>query len=117
MVSSTSIEITPTATQKEAPADYSALLLLPIAAIAVHQYSKKQMRGLERKMRWQFFKTELKSMLRFKKSSGKGLGLKLLLVLLGLGFVIAIGVFLSWSIALIFLVVFGLIALIYSAKD
>ncbi|MBK8089141.1 MAG: hypothetical protein IPK31_15035 [Chitinophagaceae bacterium] len=56
-------------------------------------------------------------MLRFKKSSGKGLGLKLLLVLLGLGFVIAIGVFLSWSIALIFLVVFGLIALIYSAKD
>lgn len=119
MVSNTSIEITPSATtiQKEAPAGYSALLLLPVAVVAAHQYSKKQMRKLGRKMMWQLLKTKVKSMLSFKKGSGNKSGIKLLLILLGLGFIVAVGIFLSWSIAITILVVGGLIAIIYSAKD
>ncbi|MGF2414140.1 hypothetical protein [Ferruginibacter sp.] len=117
MVSNTSIEITPSikAIQKEVLADYSALLLLPVAAVAAHQYSKKQMRKLGRKMLWQLLKMKVRSMLSFKK--GKGSGIKLLLILLGLGFIVAIGVFLSWSIAITLLLVGGLIGIIYSAKD
>jgi hypothetical protein len=117
MVSDTCIEITPSATviQKEIPAYYSALLLLPLVAIAAHQFSKKQMRKLGRKMLWQSFKMKVRSMLSFKK--GNGSGIKLVLIILGLGFIAAIGIFLSWSIAITLLVVGGLIALIYSAKD
>ena len=117
MVSNARIEITPstTAIQNEVSVDYSALLLLPVAAVAAHQYSKKQMRKLGRKMLWQLLKMKVRSMLSFKK--GKGSGIKLLLILLGLGFIVAVGVFLSWSIAITILVVGGLIGIIYSAKD
>ena len=74
MVSNTSIEITPSRTviQKEVPADYSALLLLPVAVVAAHQYSKKQMRKLGRKMIWQLMKLKLKSMFSFKGKNGTG---------------------------------------------
>jgi hypothetical protein len=117
MVSNTSTKATAAivAIQKEIPADYSALLLLPLAAVAAQQYSKKIMRKLGRKMMWQLLKTKLRSLLSFKK--GNGSGIKLLLILLGLGFIVAVGVFLSWSIAITILVVGGLVALIYSAKD
>ncbi len=119
MVSNTKIEITPAAPalQKEVSADYSALLLLPVAAIAVHQYTKKQLRKAGRKMMWQLVKMKIKSLFSFKKDKGNGKGIKLLLILLGLGFIAAIGIFLSWSIAITLLVVGGLIAIIYSAKD
>lgn len=117
MIPSTNIEIVPIATHKEVSADYSALMLIPIAAVAIHYYSKKQMRVLERKMRWQLIKADLKSMFSLKKSSRKGSGLKLLLILLGIGFLAAIGIFLSWSIAITFGLVMGLVALIYSGKD
>lgn len=115
MASNTRIEVTPSTVQQESYADYSALLLLPLAAVVAHQYSKKQMRKLGRKMMWQLFKTKVKSMLSFEK--GKGSGIKLLLILLGLGFIAAVGIFLSWSIAITLLVVGGLIGIIYSAKD
>jgi hypothetical protein len=119
MVSNTRSEITPSiwAIQRDVPADYSALFLLPVAVVAAHQYSKKQMRKLGRKMLWQLLKMKVKSMLSFKKQKGKGAGIKLLLILLGLGFIAAIGIFLSWSIAIAILVVGGLIGIIYSAKD
>jgi hypothetical protein len=119
MVSSRTVELTPATSvlQKEIPADYSALLLLPVAAIAVHQYTKKQMRKAGRKMMWQLVKMKIKSLFSFKKDKGNGKGIKLLLILLGLGFIAAIGIFLSWSIAITLLVVGGLIAIIYSAKD
>ena len=115
MASNTNIEVTPSTVHQESYADYSALLLLPLAAVAVHQYSKKQMRKLGRKMLWQLLKTKVKSMFSFKK--GKGSGIKLLLILLGVGFIVAVGIFLSWSIAITILVVGGLIGIIYSAKD
>lgn len=119
MVSSTTAELTPATSviQKEIPTDYSALLLLPVAVAAVHQYTKKQMRKAGRKMAWQLVKQKIKAMLSFKKDKGKGTGVKLLLAVLGLGFIAAVGIFLGWSIAIGILVVFGLIALIYSAKD
>jgi hypothetical protein len=60
---------------------------------------------------------KVKSMFSFKKGTGNASGIKLLLILLGLGFIVAVGVFLSWSIAITILVVGGLVALIYSAKD
>ena len=66
MASNTSIEVTPSTVQQESYADYSALLLLPVAAVVAHQYSKKQMRKLGRKMMWQLLKTKVKSMLSFK---------------------------------------------------
>ena len=115
MATNTSVKVTPSTVQQESYADYSALLLLPVAAVVAHQYSKKQMRKLGRKMLWQLLKMKVRSKLSFKK--GKGSGIKLLLILLGLGFIVAIGVFLSWSIAITLLVVGGLIAIIYSAKD
>ena len=117
MASNTSVEVTLSTSviQKEIPADYSALLLLPVAAVVAYQYSKKQMRKLGRKMLWQLLKMKVRSMLSFKK--GKGSGIKLLLILLGLGFIVAVGIFLSWSIAITLLVVGGLIGIIYSAKD
>jgi hypothetical protein len=117
MVSNTSIEITPATANmpQEVSADYSALLLLPVAAIAAHQYTKKQLRKAGRKMMWQLVTMKIKSIFSFKKDKGKGM--KLLLILLGLGFIVSVGVFLSWSIAITILVVFGLIGLIYSAKD
>lgn len=119
MVSNTSIEITPATTNmpQEVSADYSALLLLPVAAIAAHQYTKKQLRKAGRKMMWQLLKMKVKSLFSFKKDNGKAKTAKLLLILLGLGFIVAVGIFLSWSIAITILVVGGLIALIYSAKD
>lgn len=118
MVSSTTVELTPATSvlQKEIPADYSALLLLPVAAMIVHQYTKKQMRKAGRKMTWQLLKMKFKSLFSFKKDK-KESGIKLLLILLGLGFIAAIGIFLSWSIAITLLVVCGLIGIIYSAKD
>ncbi|MCX6206266.1 MAG: hypothetical protein NTZ19_08455 [Bacteroidetes bacterium] len=105
MISSTRVETTPIATQKEVSSNYSSLLLLPIAAVAIHQYSKRQMRGLERKMKWQMIKANLKSMLHFKKSSRKGSGLKLFLILLGIGFFVGFGLFLSWGSAIAFLLI------------
>lgn len=116
MISSTRVETTPIATQKEVSSNYSPLLLLPIAAVAIHQYSKRQMRGLERKMQWQLFKANLKSILQFKKSSRKGSGLKLFLILLGIGFVVAIGMLLSWSIAIAFLLLMGVGVAINSGR-
>lgn len=119
MVNNTSIEITPavTAVQNKVSADYSSLLLLPVAAIAVHQYTKKQLRKAGRKMMWQLLKMKVKSLFSFKNDNGKAKTARLLLILLGLGFIGAVGIFLSWSIAITILVVFGLIGLIYSAKD
>ena len=117
MASNTSLEVTPSTVQQESYTDYSALLLLPVAAVVAHQYSKKQMRKLGRKMTWQLLKTKVKSMFSFKKGSGNKQGIKLLLILLGLGFIAAVGIFLSWSIAITLLVVGGLIGIIYSAKD
>jgi hypothetical protein len=115
MVSAASIEVTPSTPPQQSYADYAALLLLPMAAVVAHQYSKKQLRKLGRKMMWQLLKTKVKSMFSFQKK--KGTGIKLLLILLGLGFIAAIGIFLSWTIAIAFLVVGGLIGIIYSAKD
>lgn len=117
MVSNTSVVITPVAAQQQTPADYTPLLLLPVAIMAAHQYSKKQMRKLGRKMMWQLLKAKVKSMFSFKKEKSKGSGIKLLLILLGLGFIAAIGIFLSWSIAITLLVVGGLIGIIFSARD
>jgi hypothetical protein len=117
MASYTSIEVTQPTVQQESYADFSALLLLPLAAVVAHQYSKKQMRKLGRKMMWQLLKTKVKSMLLLKKGSGNKSGIKLLLILLGLGFIAAVGIFLSWSIAITLLVVGGLIGIIYSARD
>lgn len=117
MAIKTTIEITPTTVQQKSYTDYSALLLLPLAVVAAHQYSKKQMRKLGRKMMWQLLKTKVKSMFSFKKGSGNKSGIKLLLILLGLGFIAAVGIFLSWSIAITLLVLGGLIGIIYAAKD
>lgn len=117
MLSSTRVETTPIATQKDVTTNYSSLLLLPIAAVAVHQYSKRQMRGFERKMRWQLMKADLKSMLSFKKSAKKGSGLRLLLILLGIGFFVAVGLFLNWGIAIAFLLLMGVGVLINSGRD
>jgi hypothetical protein len=116
MLSSTRVETIPMATQKEVTTNYSSLLLLPIAALAIHQYSKRQMRGLERKMKWQLIKADLKSMFSINKSSRKGSGLKLFLILLGIGFLAAIGIFLSWSIAIAFLLLMGVGVAINSGR-
>ena len=78
MVSNTSIEVTPSTVQQEAYSDYSALLLLPLAAVVAHQYSKKQMRKLGRKMMWQLMKLKLKSMANpagFKETKEKVQGI------------------------------------------
>lgn len=108
MVSNSSIEITPSITviEKVMPADYSALLLLPVAAVAAHQYSKKQMRKLGRKMLWQLMKLKLKSMFSFKKKNGEGLSLLTIVLLISL----ALGVLgvLIWN--------FGLGLLIFAAS-
>ena len=117
MVSSTSVALTPVTTgiQKNMPVDYAALLLLPLAAVTVHLYTKRQMRKAGRKVMWQLAKMKIKSLLSFKKEKGKSI--KLLLILLGLGFTAAVGIFLGWSIAIGMLILFGLITIIYSAKD
>ena len=88
MVSNTSIEVTSPIAQQESYADYSALLLLPLAAVVAHQYSKKQMRKLGRKMLWQLLKTKVKSMFSFKGKKEMSLQLKifLLAILIGLAF-------------------------------
>jgi hypothetical protein len=88
MASNTSIEVTPSTVQQESYAGYSALLLLPVAAVVAHQYSKKQMRKLGRKMLWQLLKTKVKSMLSFKGKNKMSLQLKifLLAILIGLAF-------------------------------
>lgn len=108
MVSNSSIEITPSITviEKVMPADYSALLLLPVAAVAAHQYSKKQMRKLGRKMLWQLMKLKLKSMFSFKKKNGEGSSLLTIVLLISL----ALGVLgvLIWN--------FGLGLLIFAAS-
>ncbi len=108
MVSNSSIEITPSITviEKVMPADYSALLLLPVAAVAAHQYSKKQMRKLGRKMLWQLMKLKLKSMFSFKKKNGEGPSLVAIVLLISLALGI-LGV-LIWN--------FGLGLLIFAAS-
>lgn len=108
MVSNSSIEITPSITviEKEIPADYSALLLLPVAAVAAHQYSKKQLRKLGRKMLWQLMKLKLKSMFSFKKKNGEGPSLVAIVLLISLALGI-LGV-LIWN--------FGLGLLIFAAS-
>jgi hypothetical protein len=108
MASNTSIEITPSTTviQKEVPVDYSALLLLPVAVVAAHQYSKKQMRKLGRKMMWQLMKLKLKSMFSFKGKNGKGSSLLAIVLLISLALGI-LGVII-WN--------FGLGLLIFAAS-
>lgn len=117
MSSYTSIEVTPSTEKQEPSTDYSALLLLPVAAVVAHQYSKKQMRKLGRKMMWQLLKTKVKSIFSFKKGSEKKSGIKLLLILLGLGFIGAIGIFLGWSYAIAFLLLAGVFYIVNSGKD
>lgn len=112
MVSNTSIEITLSAKaiQNEIPADYSALLLLPLAAVVAHQYSKKQMRKLGRKMMWQLMKLKLKSMFSFKGKKEMSLQLKVFLIAIIIG--AAFGVLLSFTAGLFAFVLSLLTALV-----
>jgi|CXWL01.1.fsa_nt_gi fatty acid desaturase len=109
MASSTSIEITPSTTviQKEVHADYSALLLLPLTAVVAHQYSKKQMRKLGRKMMWQLLKVKMKSMFSFKGKKKKSLLFKIFLIAILVG--VAFGVIFSFA-AGVFAFVLSLVA-------
>ena len=106
MASNTSIEVTPSTEQQEAYSDYSALLLLPLAAMVAYQYSKKQMRKLGRKMMWQLMKLKLKSMFSFKRKNGKGSSLLAIVLLISLALGI-LGVII-WN--------FGLGLLIFAAS-
>ena len=117
MTLSSEVQITTsnTATEINTSADYSPLLLLPLAAAVAFHYTKKQLRVAKRKMVWQIMKMKLKSLFSFKK--GKGLGLKLLLILLSVGLIIGVGVSLGWGTAIAFLLIFGLVALIMAGKD
>jgi hypothetical protein len=96
MATKTSMAITPSNTGKEIPTDYSFLFLLPLAAVAVHHFTKKQLRRVRRKMLW--------------------LGLKIFLILLGVGFIAAMFIFLGTGAGVAFLVLLGLGALIFSGK-
>jgi len=62
MISNTTISLPPVNTEKETVKDYSPLLLLPLAAVALHQYTKKQLRKARHKMLWQFMKLQLRSL-------------------------------------------------------
>ncbi len=117
MATHTSFVITPvdSAASKQTPAAYSSLLLLSLAAVAAHGYSKKQLRKAKNKMAWQLFKMQFKNLFSF--SNKKSNRAKAILIVLGLAFLAAVGIFLSWSIAITLLVISGLIAIIYSAKD
>lgn len=117
MATHTSIVITPANTSKESSVDYSPLLLLSLATVATYQYSKKQMRKAQKKMAWQLLKMKLKNMFSFKKQKSKASWAKLILILLGLGFIVAIGIFLEWGIAIGILVVCGLVGIVYAGKD
>jgi hypothetical protein len=57
----------------ESPADYSPLLLLPLATAVVYYQTKKQMRNAKRKLGWQLLKLKLKSLFSFKRKNGKKL--------------------------------------------
>lgn len=63
----TVVAVTPAKTASESASDYSALLLLPLAAVAFHHYTKKQMRKAKHKMLWQLLKLQLKALFSFKK--------------------------------------------------
>lgn len=117
MLTHTCLVITSThaAASKEMPTTFSSLLLLSLAAVAAHGYSKKQLRTAKYKMAWQLFKMEFKNLFSF--SNKKSNRAKVILIVLSLAFLAAVGIFLSWSIAITLLVISGLIAIIYSARD
>jgi ABC-type uncharacterized transport system fused permease/ATPase subunit len=98
MASNTSIEVTQPTVQQESYADYSALLLLPIAAVVAHQYSKKQMRKLGRKMLWQLLKMKVKSMFSFKRKNENSLLFKIFLIAILIG--VAFGIIFSFTAGL-----------------
>jgi hypothetical protein len=98
MASNTSIEVIPSTVQQESYADYSALLLLPLAAVVAHQYSKKQMRKLGRKMMWQLLKMKAKSMFSFKDKNENSLLFKVFLIAILIG--LAFGVIFSFTAGL-----------------
>ena len=98
MASNTSIEITPSTKQQTAYSDYSALLLLPMAAVIAYQYSKKKMRKLGRKMMWQLLKAKVKSMLSFKGKNKKSLLFKVFLIAILIG--VAFGIIFSFTAGL-----------------
>jgi hypothetical protein len=113
----TSLVITPanSAASKEMPATYSSLLLFSLVAVAANGYSKKQLGKAKNKMARQLFKMQLKNLFSFRNK--KANRAKAILIVLGLAFFAAMGIFLSWTIAISLLVVFGLIAIIFSARD
>ena len=98
MASNTNIEVTPSTVHQESYADYSALLLLPLAAVVAHQYSKKQMRKLGRKMLWQLLKVKVKSMFSFKGKNENSLLFKIFLIAILIG--VAFGIIFSFTAGL-----------------
>lgn len=115
--SSTVIHSSTPVIETDSPADYSPLLLLPVAAAVAFHYSKKHLRKAKRKMAWQVMKMNLKSLFSFKKEKGKGFGLKLLLILLGVGLIVGVGISLGWGTAIAFLLLMGLGALVFAGKN
>lgn len=96
----TSIVITPEnhAAQKGMTAAYSSLLLLFLAAAAVHGYSKRQMRRAKNKMLWQLMKVQLKSKFSFKAKREKSLLFKVFLIAILMG--VAFGILFSFTAGL-----------------
>lgn len=111
-MASTSIGANPSTVQQESYDDYSALLLLPLVATLVFQYSKKQMRKAKRKMFWQLAKEQWK--LKFSSKNGKKRSplLKALLILIGVTAVFAL-IFgtttaaIAFVVTLLFLAIYG----------
>jgi hypothetical protein len=93
---------------------YAPILLLALAALAAHHYSKKQMRGLKRKMMWQLLKGMFKNKSSLKKSDGNGMAIGCLIFWIALVVValVLMVVLWGWGILvwpLIILAVAGLI--------
>ena len=98
MASNTSMEVIPSTVHQESYADYSALLLLPLAAVVAHQYSKRKMRKLGRKMFWQLLKVRVKSMFSFKGKNENSLLFKIFLIAILIG--VAFGILFSFTAGL-----------------
>ena len=96
LTSSTVIISSNQKTETSNTADYSPLLLLPVAATVAYHYSKKQMRKARHKMLWQIMKMKLKDMFSFRKKKGMNTGLKAVLIAIVVG--VAFGLIFSLAV-------------------
>ncbi|MEQ1799636.1 MAG: hypothetical protein ABL872_16895 [Lacibacter sp.] len=93
----------------ESHADYSPLLLLPIAAAVVYNSSTKKLRNTKRKLGWQVMNLQLKSMLLFRGRKKKSLQFIIFLIAILIG--VAFGILFSFTAGL-FAFVLSLVAAI-----